>query len=157
MTKRQKQPECPPTQEWGKEMTRTKRSTLQPRQRSEHCRLPLHGQTERLSFHVKPARERRKAPAITHTWDPKHDSNGQSTRRKQTHGHRGQTCGCEGRGWGGGAGGPSTNTGQGKSRVPPQNTGGYVQCPEINRSGRECERKRVCVHIYTHTHIHTRN
>ena len=48
-----------------------------------------------------------------------------------------------------GLGGQGTNTARGKSRVPPQNTGGYIQCPEINRSGKECERKRVCAkYIY---------
>ena len=63
-------------------------------------------------------------------------------------------------GWGRAAGASrhkALHTGPVKSRAPLPNTGDYIQCPEINRNGKEYERSHVCVciYIYTYIYIHT--
>ena len=73
---------------------------------------------------------------------------------KQTHGHREQTCGCQG----GREGGLDWEFGISRckllyiewinNKVLLSSTGNYIQYPVINHNGKEYEKECVCVYIY---------
>ena len=72
-----------------------------------------------------------------------------STKHKQTHRHREQTCGCQGRvGWGGGGKDWEFGISRCKlvyagwinNKVLLYSTGDYIQYPVINHNGKEYEK-----------------
>ena len=77
-----------------------------------------------------------------------------STKEKQIHRHREQTCGCQGRG----VGGKDWEFGINRckllsiewinSKVLLCNTGNYIQYPVINHSGKENGKKCICIYTY---------
>ena len=80
-----------------------------------------------------------------------------SMKQKQTHRHREQTCGCQGRGWGCWGG---KDWEFGVSRCKPlytewinnkvllYSTGNYIQYPVINHREKEFLKECVCIYIY---------
>ena len=70
-----------------------------------------------------------------------------STKQKQTHRHREQTCG-----WGGGEGwecgtsrGKLLDTGWINNKVLLHSKGSYSQYPWINHNGKEYEKEYICI------------
>ena len=73
-----------------------------------------------------------------------------STKHKQTHRHREQTCGCQGRGQGkdwesGISGCKLLNMEWINNKALLRHTGNYRQHPVIIQNGRESEKECVCV------------
>ena len=84
-----------------------------------------------------------------------------STKQKQTHRHREQTCGCQA---GGGRGGLDWEFGISRckllfigwinNKVLPYSTGNYIQYPVINYNGKEYGKEYVCVYIYIYIYMY---
>ena len=76
-----------------------------------------------------------------------------STKQKQTHRHRDQTCG-----WQGGGRGMDWEFAVGRckllhvgwmeKKVLLYNIGNYVQCPGINNNGKEYKKEYIYIYIY---------
>ena len=77
-----------------------------------------------------------------------------STKQKQTHRHREQTCGCQGGGWGGmdWEFGVSRckllHTEWMDNKVLLYSTGNYIQQPGINHNGKEYKKEYIYSYIY---------
>ena len=100
-----------------------------------------------------PDRERQISYDITYMWNIKYDKMNLSTKQKQTHRHREQTCGClGGAGWGGmdGEFGFSRckllHIERVNNKVLLYNTGNYIRYHVINCNGKEY--KKECIYIY---------
>ena len=91
---------------------------------------------------------------ITYMWHLKYDTNQHIYEKKQTHGYREQTCGCQGGGDGIGMDcevGISRckllYTGWINNKVLLYNTRNYIQYPLINHNGKEYEKE--CIYMYS--------
>ena len=83
-----------------------------------------------------------------------------STKQKQTHRHREQTCGCQ-EGWGGGGKDWEFGisrckllyTGWINNKVLLYSTGNYIQYPVISHNGKEYEKVYTYIYIYIHIYV----